>query len=132
MGDIEAADERLHHALTRARSVNLVDLELPALIAIAELMQRRDDLAGAKARLDEVWDPAERGPYPLHQADAYNLSAEIARAEGDKKAAIEAATKAYRAAWCDGPPWAYHWGMERGDSASPSLRRARAGDAAVR
>jgi hypothetical protein len=33
-------------------------------------------------------------------------------AEGDKQAAIEAATKAYKAAWCDGPPYAYHWGLE--------------------
>jgi hypothetical protein len=37
--------------------------------------------------------------------------ADIALAEGDKPAAIDAATKAYRAAWCDGPPYAYHWGL---------------------
>ena len=106
LGDLAVADERLHHALTRTRAVNVVESELPALIAIAELAQRRDDLEGAKARLDEVWDAAERGPYPLYQADAFNLAAEIACAEGDKEAAIEAATKAYRAAWCDGPPYA--------------------------
>jgi tetratricopeptide (TPR) repeat protein len=109
LGDRETADERLHHALTRGRAVNQVGFELPALIAIAELAQRRDELAGAKACLDEVWDAAERGPYPLQLADAYNLLADIARAEGDNKAA----TKAYRAAWCDGPPWAYHWGLEK-------------------
>ncbi len=28
-------------------------------------------------------------------------------------AAVEAATKAYRLAWCDGPPFAYHWGLEK-------------------
>ena len=27
--------------------------------------------------------------------------------------AVEAATKAYRSAWCDGPPWAYFWGLEK-------------------
>jgi predicted HTH transcriptional regulator len=113
LGEPEIADERLHHALTRARAVNLVELEIQALIAIAALARRRDDLAGAEARLDEVWDAAERGLYPLYQADAFNLTAEIARAEGDKKAAIEAATKAYRAAWCDGPPYAYRWGLEK-------------------
>jgi len=26
-------------------------------------------------------------------------------------AAIEGATRAYRLAWCDGPPFAYHWGL---------------------
>ena len=60
-----------------------------------------------------VWEAAERGPYPRHQADAFNLLASIAHAEDDREGAIEAATKAYRAAWCDGPPWAYYWGLEK-------------------
>jgi tetratricopeptide (TPR) repeat protein len=110
--NLPRADERLHHALLRARAVNLVELELPSLIAIAQLELQRERPAEAKARLEEVWDAAERGPYPLHQADAYNVLAEIALGEGDKQAAIEAATKAYKAAWCDGPPYAYHWGLE--------------------
>src|SRR5262249_56449190 len=107
------ADERVHHALTRARAVNSVEFELPALIAIAELEFRRGHPAEARARLADVWEAAEPGPYPLRQADAYNVLADVALAEGDKPAAIEAATKAYRAAWCDGPPYAYHWGLEK-------------------
>ena len=91
----------------------MVEFELPALIAIAELELQRGHAAEAKARLDDVWEAAERGPYPLYQADAYNVLAEIALAEGDKPAAIDAATKAYRAAWCDGPPYAYHWGLQQ-------------------
>ena len=113
LGELERADERLHHALTRARAVNAVELELQALIAIADLARQGNDLAVASARLDEVWDAAERGPYPVHQADAYNLAADIAWADGDKEAAIAAATQAYQAAWCDGPPYAYHWGLEQ-------------------
>jgi hypothetical protein len=113
LGNLPRADERLHHALTRARAVNLVDLELPALIAIAELELQYSHPTEAKARLDDVWDAAERGPYRLQQADAYNVLADIALAEGDKPAAIDAATKAYRAAWCDGPPYAYHWGLAK-------------------
>jgi len=108
MGDLSRADERLHHALTRARAVNLVELELPALTAIAALELKRGHPAEAKARLDDVWETAERGPYPLLQADAYNVLADIALAEGNKPAAIAAATKACQAAWCDGPPYAYH------------------------
>jgi tetratricopeptide (TPR) repeat protein len=113
LGDMISADERLHHALTRARAVNLVELELPALIALAELELRRGCPAEAKARLADVWEAAELGPYPLQQADAFNVLAAIARAEGDVSAAIDAATKAYRAAWRDGPPYAYHWGLEK-------------------
>jgi hypothetical protein len=112
LSDRERADERLHHALTRARAGNLVELELPALIAIAALEGQQGNLADAKARLDDVWEAAARGPYPLHQADAYNVLADIERTAGNPLAAMEAAGKAYRAAWCDGPPYAYHWGLE--------------------
>jgi tetratricopeptide (TPR) repeat protein len=113
LGDVARADERLHHALTRTRAVNVVDLELLALITIAELRLAQCRPAEARACLDDVWEPAERGRYPLYQADAYNVLSDIELAEGDKSAAITAATKAYQAAWCDGPPYAYHWGLEK-------------------
>jgi ATP/maltotriose-dependent transcriptional regulator MalT len=89
----------------------VVEFELSALITIAQLELAQGLSAEARARLDDVWEAAERGPYPLRQADAYNVLTDIALAEGDKPAAIDAATKAYRAAWCDGPPYAYHWGL---------------------
>jgi ATP/maltotriose-dependent transcriptional regulator MalT len=110
-GDLSRVDERLHFALTRTRAVNVVEFELPALIAIAELELKRGRPAEAKANLEDVWEAAERGPYPLHQADAFNVLAAVALAEGDKPAAIAAATNAFKAAWCDGPPYAYHWGL---------------------
>jgi hypothetical protein len=113
LDDIARADERLHHALARARAVNAVELELPILIAIAELGLTRGDRLKATTSLDDVWEAAERGPYPLRLADAYNVLATIACAEGDAAAAIDAATKAYKAAWCDGPPYAYHWGLQK-------------------
>jgi len=113
VGDLSRADGRLHHALTRARAVNLVEFELPALIAIAELELKRGRSAEAKVRLDDLWEIAERGPYRLLQADGHNVLADIARAEGNKPGAVAAATKAYRAAWCDGPPYAYHWGLQK-------------------
>jgi tetratricopeptide (TPR) repeat protein len=112
-GDQSRADERLHHALIRARAVNMVEFELPALIAIAELQLKRGDPQKARAQLDEIWETAERGPYPLLQADAFNVLATIAVAEGNKPAAIAAATSAFKAGWCDGPPYAYHWGLQR-------------------
>ena len=45
-------------------------------------------------------------------ADAYNVLAQIERDAGNHGAAVEAATAAYRQAWCDGPPFAYHWGLQ--------------------
>jgi hypothetical protein len=35
----------------------------------------------------------------------------IERDEGYIDKAVEAFTKAYMLAWCDGPPYAYHWGL---------------------
>lgn len=46
-------------------------------------------------------------------ADAFNVLAQIERDAGNTAAAVEAATKAYRLAWCDAPPFAYHWGLEK-------------------
>lgn len=113
MSDFAAADERLHHALTHARMVNLVEEELPALVALGELRRRQRDVKAARELLNDVWELAERGPYLLFHADAFNVLAQIERDEGNTTAAIEAATKAYRLAWCDGPPFAYHWGLEK-------------------
>lgn len=113
LNKLSRADERLHHALSRARIVNVVEFELPALIAIAELELKRGNPKGATVRLDDVWEVAERGPYPLRQADACNVLADIAMAEGNKSAALQATTKAYQKAWCDGPPYAYHWGLQK-------------------
>jgi tetratricopeptide (TPR) repeat protein len=110
--DSSQADERLHYALTRTRAVNAGEFEVPALIAIAELELQRGHPAEAKARLNDVWEAADQGPYPLHQADAFNVLVTIAVAEGDKPAAVAAATDAFKAAWCDGPPYAYHWGLQ--------------------
>jgi hypothetical protein len=62
----------------------LVEFELPALIGIAQLKLQHGHPPEGRARLDDVWEAAERGPYPLFQA-----------------------------AWCDGPPYAYHWGLQK-------------------
>jgi tetratricopeptide (TPR) repeat protein len=113
LNDFATADERLHHALTRARMVNLVEQELPALVALAELRWRQGDAKAARELLDDVWEVAERGPYPLFHADACNVLAQIERDAGNEAAAVEAATEAYRLAWCDGPPFAYQWGLEK-------------------
>jgi tetratricopeptide (TPR) repeat protein len=112
LNDFAAAAERLQHALTRARNVNLVEEELPALIALAELRRRQRDLKAARDFLDVVWEAAERGPYKLIHADACNVLAQIERDAGNMAAAVGAATRAYRLAWCDGSPFAYHWGLE--------------------
>ena len=111
-GDLETADERLPHALTRAQACNLVEEELPTLVALAELQRRRGEPDAARELLDGVWDLAERGPFSMFHADGLNLLASIERDAGNRDAAVAAAKKAFELAWCDGPPFAYHWGLE--------------------
>lgn len=113
LGDLTVAEERLHYALTTAQSVNHAEDSLPALIGLAELRRLQKDYSSAREFLDDVWEQAERGPYPIYHADAYNVLAQIERDEGKIREAVEAASEAYRKAWCDGPPFAYHWGLEK-------------------
>jgi ATP/maltotriose-dependent transcriptional regulator MalT len=98
LNDLDIAEERLHYALARARIVNHTERELQSLVALAELRRRQGDLKSARESLDDVWDAAERGPYPLFHADAFNVLAQIERDAGNHTAAVEAATKAYRLA----------------------------------
>jgi len=111
LNEFDTATERFQHALTRARAVNLVQEELATITALAELHRRRHESSGAREILDQIWELAERGPCPTLHADALNVLAQIERDEGNTKAAIAAATKAYTLAWCDGPPYAYHYGL---------------------
>ena len=111
LGRSQQADRLLSLVLTQARTMTFVEEELPALIALAELRRRQNQSDEARELLDDVWDAAVRGPYPLFHADACNVLAQIERDAGNTAAAIEAATEAYRLAWCDGPPYAYHWGL---------------------
>src|SRR5262249_34135216 len=112
LGDLKVADERLHYALTHSRACNLVEGELPSLVNLADLRHCQGRTDEARDLLDQVWEPTEIGPFPLAHADALNLLARIECDAGHREAAIAAATEAYRKAWCDGPPYAYHWGLQ--------------------
>jgi tetratricopeptide (TPR) repeat protein len=111
-GHLDTAAERLQCALKRARAVEFVEEELPSLIALATLHHEKGRTDEARELLNEVWEPAEAGPYPLFHADALNLLARIEHGTGCRDAATDAAARAYRKSWCDGPPYAYHWGLQ--------------------
>lgn len=112
LDNFDKAEDRLFEALKAARVVDLVEEEIQTLTALAELHRRKNELAKAREYLDDIWDYAEEGPYPLFHADALNVLAQIEMDAGNTEDAIKAATKAYELAWCDGPPYAYHYGLE--------------------
>jgi tetratricopeptide (TPR) repeat protein len=111
LNKLSEAASQLHQALVRARAVNRIEKELQILVALAELQRRQGYEKAAREYLDNVWEYAERGPYPVHHVDALNVLVQIERDARNSRKAIEAATKAYQLAWCDGPPYAYHWGL---------------------
>jgi tetratricopeptide (TPR) repeat protein len=116
-GDAAAAGAWLLKAQRYARAANLIHEEIAILLGLVEAGILQGDSKSAREALDDVWEPVERGPFPLFHADALNLLAQIEHdgSQTDPKrhdAAITAATKAYHLAWCDGPPFAYHWGLE--------------------
>ncbi len=123
LGQHKLAAERLHHALERARKINLVEEELPALTALAELA-RQSAFAEATADkqnqlreeahelLESVWEAAERGPYPFLHADALNVLCQLERDTGNVEAAEQAARAAFRLALGVGEPWVYRFGLE--------------------
>lgn len=104
--DISITEMELNRAVERG---------IPILIflshALAELHRQNQEYTDARELLDHLWEPARRGPYPTFHADALNVLAQIERDEGDRDAAIAAARESFRLAWCDGPPYAYHYGL---------------------
>lgn len=109
----QEAEEYLYQALLQARSLNQIGEEIPTRIWFAELRRRQGNTEAARELLNEVWEPAERGSFRLYLADAYNVLAQIEYDAGNTTSAITAANKAYERAWCDGPPFAYHWGLQK-------------------
>jgi hypothetical protein len=111
LGDLDAAAERLNVALTEARTYNCVEEERLTLAPLAERQRFRGELERGREGLNLVWEPAARGPYPMCHADALTVLARLERDAGRSVEAVAAARRAYALAWCDGPPFAYHWGL---------------------
>ena len=110
-GSGERAQPVLARALELARSAKLPRIEAAVQNDLGLVFGAEGKSDEARENLDDVWESAERGPYPIFQADAFNVLAQIERDAGNLDQAIEAATQAYRLAWCDGPPFAYHCGL---------------------
>lgn len=121
LSELEVARERLHFALTNARAVNLAQEEIRSAVALAELARRTERLKEARELLDDIWELAERGPYPMYLADAFNTLALVERDADNFSAAAQASEKAYRRAWCDGPPYTYAYGLNKAAEILESL-----------
>ncbi len=114
LGDLAEAERLLTMALTRARSVNLVEHELLALIRLADVLRRKGPENALRIRqmLEDVWEPADRGPYRLLHAEAYRVLAALEDGLNMPDALQPVAQALYYLSWCDGEPYAYQRGLE--------------------
>jgi tetratricopeptide (TPR) repeat protein len=110
--DFAVAEDRILYAMDHARAMNLVEHELYSFVALADLRTAQGRRSDARQLLDSVLDALRQGPYRLLHADALNTLAGIESADGYPERAASAGETAYRLAWCDGPPYAYHYGLQ--------------------
>jgi tetratricopeptide (TPR) repeat protein len=120
LGHIDEAIALLTDVLREARATVLVEPELESLRCLAEAHRRNRQYARSRAYLEDLEEPAARGPYRLIQADAANVLAKMEIDCGNRDAAVAAAEHAYRLAWCDGPDYSYYWALRE---AASLLRR---------
>lgn len=114
----------LHYALQRAREIAFVEEELPALRALAWLATQQQLPALTREYLSQSWELATRGPFALYHADALNTLAQLELAQGNREAALDAAQRAFRLSWCDGPPYAYQRGVVDAETTLKQLNAA--------
>ena len=110
-GDLDEADRHLNEALTRCRSINMVDHEAYILLDLARLRAATGPFDSAQDALEEALRLAqealvitERSGYALQGADVHLFLAQMALEEGDEETALVHAREARRLATCDGPP----------------------------
>ena len=112
LGNLPEGENNLQIALQRAREIEFVEEELPALRSLALKALQTNELDVARNYLEQTWKLAERGQFLLYNADSYNILASIELADGNRVKAVEAAQKAFQLSICDGIPFAYKRGLE--------------------
>ena len=103
-GELEAAERYLSEALTRCRSINLVDHEADILLDLARLRRDQGHADEALRLADEALIITQRSGFVLQGADVHLFLARIALDAGDRATALGHAGQAHQLATCDGPP----------------------------
>ena len=114
LGNLEVAKAELDKARDDARKSRYLEEELAASIGLAEHARIKRRYTAARQLLDEVErGRLESGGYALLLSDFDNARSQVYRDEGNRDEAVEAAKRALKEAWCDGPSFCYYWGLER-------------------
>lgn len=116
------AEQHLTEALTRCRSINLVESEPDILLAWGRWHLAKGNVAEAKNAAVEALYIADRCEYRLCQADIHNFLARLALEAGDKLTAKREAEIGRERALCDGPPHCYKPALDEAERILASLQ----------
>lgn len=111
--DLAKAESCLASAYDLARGIQFVQEELAVSVRLAEVFHRQGRWDAALEIIDEIEFLAEQGPYPLRHSDALLIRSSAFMAKGNLREATVWAALAFKKAWCDGPPYAYHSGLTK-------------------
>jgi tetratricopeptide (TPR) repeat protein len=111
-GNLDLSDHHLNEALSRCRTIDLVESEANILIDLARLRLDQAQPTEAHRLATEAQAIAQRCGYVLQEADAQLVLAELAQRRGERSAALECAREARRLATCDGGEFVYRVAWE--------------------
>jgi tetratricopeptide (TPR) repeat protein len=105
--NLPQSDTHLGDALTRCRTINLVEFEADILLDLARLRADQGQPAEAQRLAQEALGITERSGYVLQGADVRLFLAQQALAQGDHPQALAHAQIARQLATCDGGDHVY-------------------------
>ena len=106
-GNLPQSDTHLSDALTRCRTINMVDHEADILLDLARLRADQGQPAEAQGLAQEALTLTERSGYALQGADVRLFLAQQAIEAGDHPQALTHAQIARQLATCDGGDYIY-------------------------
>jgi hypothetical protein len=105
--NLAQSDTHLSDALTRCRTINLVEFEADILLDLARLRADQGQVAEALSLAQAALAIADRSGYVLQGADVNLFLAQQALAQGDQAQALTHAQLARQLATCDGGDYVY-------------------------
>jgi hypothetical protein len=112
-GKRDQTHDLLNNALVLARVARLPDSEAGLLVQLGHWNALGGRLDAARAFANDALNLARHAQLRLREVDALNLLSNVEYTCGNQPEAANAAAEAYRLAWCDGPPFAYEWGLRK-------------------
>jgi serine/threonine-protein kinase len=108
----DEAERRLSELLRPGRAEGPFNLRCEATGEMADLLRRRGDVGAARNLLAPILADERLGQRPRARGVVLLVLARVEADQGRRREAAEAASRAFRAAWCDGPPFADHRVLE--------------------